>query len=159
MLISLSAEVTTSSWIKDRQKEQNVWKRKALYKVIITKMLALGGDFVSIQKKGDPLVALLAKRARKFRAQPRLISNQGDARTKQYVLKYSLKDPDRYRICAGYSLIVEQEVSFWTRHYWLYDKQEKMILECTPLKRRFYFGVAFSKEGATKLTLNSKSLT
>lgn len=152
-MVAVAAKFDPASWIKDRKADQNKWKKTSpSYKTVIDKMMALGGDFVFIAKKGDPFIEVLARSAKKFRSKVSLISNQGDSRTRQFVVQYAHKDPERYRICIGYCLVTEEGLSFWVKHYWLYDKEKKLVLECTPVRRRFYFGVMLSKDGTMKLT-------
>jgi hypothetical protein len=158
--LSLSATtgVHPSSWIEGKKKEQNVWRKKSnSYKTVIDRMLFSGGDFVFIPQKGDLAIDILAKNARKFKSLPKRISNSAGVNPKAYLAKYSQKDPKRYRICVGYCLIIEQRISFWTRHYWLYDKQAKVILECTKMKPRFYYGVLLSEGGTNNLAQSIKN--
>jgi hypothetical protein len=146
-----------ASWIVERKAEQNVWRKKSnSYKMIIDKMLFSGGDFVFIPKKGEPVIDLLAKSARKFKAVAKKVRNPMGSNPKAFLMKYIAKDSKRYRLCIGYCLIVEHEISFWTKHYWVYDRTAKNILECTVMKPRFYFGVMLTEKGAAQINTKVK---
>lgn len=156
--LSLSAAAHITSWIADRIKEQNIWRKKTnSYKVIIDKMLFSGGNFVFIPKKGDISVELLAKSGKRFKAQSKKIRASGSSNTKLEIFKYAQRDPKRYRVCIGYCLLIEHEISFWNKHYWIYDKKDKVILEATPMKPRYYFGVILSLEGTSALVTSAKA--
>jgi hypothetical protein len=145
MLISISVRFDESAWVKEKKKEQNVWKRKMFYKDAINKMLIIEGDFVSIAKKGDPVIELISKKGKRFRYPVKRIGNQIDSRAKTYIYKYASKDLERYRISIGYCLVEHETISFWAKYYWLYDTQEKTILDGTYGKKKIYFGTILSK--------------
>jgi hypothetical protein len=145
------------AWLKKMKTTQAGWKRKSTYyKQCIERMLAIKGDFVYINPKGDPSIELLAKKGKKFRAQSKQVGKQGDARSKNFVILYSAKDPERYRICIGYALTDEREASFWSKHYWLLDKKEKCIIECSIHPKQKYFGYMLSSAATAKMALNAK---
>lgn len=155
---SLSTAAHVTSWIADKIKEQNIWRKKTnSYKVIIDKMLFSGGNFVFIPKKGDVSAGLLATSGKRFKAQSKKISASGSSNMKLEIFKYAQRDPKRYRVCLGYCLLAEREISFWNKHYWIYDKQHKVILEATSMKPRYYFGVILSLEGTTALITSAKT--
>jgi len=158
--VSLSSHLDVKSWITDKIKAQNAWKSKSSsYRSLINKILQLGGDFVFIPEKGDPLINLLSKSARKFNATIKKV-NQGNDASKKLLVTYNKKDPERYRVCIGYSLIQApgQAIAFWNRHYWLFDRKTGNILEFSSTGNKIYFGISLSKEGGSRIinTLGNK---
>lgn len=158
--VSLSSQPDVKSWITDKIKAQNVWKSKASsYRSLINRLLQLGGDFVFIPEKGDPLSNLLSKSARKFTAKIEKV-NKGNSESKKLIVTYNKKDPERYRVCIGYALIQApgQAIAFWNKHYWLFDRKTRNILEFSSTENKVYFGISLSKEGGSRIinTLGNK---
>lgn len=147
---------TSSSWVLEKKKLQDKWKKKSnSYKTLIDKMLFSGGDFVGIPSKGESLINLLARTAKRFKSLAKKTTSTG-GNGKAALLKLVEKNGKRYRLCIGYCLVIEGNMSFWIRHYWVYDTTIKMILEATILKPRYYFGIILSEAGAAKLVEKSK---
>lgn len=139
------------SKLKLRQKAL-IQKQGSVLKNLIAKLMAVGGSVVALPLTGEPNADVLVRAGHKFRSSFVAVTTKASTSSlKRYTVDTYRKNPDRYRVCFGYALVEAQDVQYWIKHYWLYDKNTKAILDNAGIKAKIYFGVRLTASGVGKL--------
>jgi hypothetical protein len=156
MLISISWDL--HEYIRAQVAKQEVWRKQVSYKKVIDRLMSIKGNFVVIRPKGDASINLLADKGKLYSSSVlvKQASKIADAQSRKFVIKYTRKDPKRFRICVGYALVQGHEVTYWIKSFWLYDKKERHIIEPSITPKLKYFGVTLSMLGTKTLSEKSR---